>query len=81
MTLTLVLKKRLYHLPFKSYGQCKSFSGQTYIQTDGWTNGQVKNYMPQIHQKVFADKHTYRQMDGQTDGSKTICPRSINAGA
>ena len=29
--------------------------------------------------EVFADKQT--QMDRQTDGPKTICPRSIDAGA
>ena len=67
MTLTLVLKKelhpkeytgemrKLYHLPFKSFGQCKRFCGQTNGQTDLW-------------------------MDRQTDGQKTMCPRSIDAG-
>ena len=30
--------------------------------------------------KVFADKQTDRRMDGQTDGKKTICPGSIDAG-
>ena len=62
MTLTLVLKKRLhpkeytceiwklYHLPFKSYGQCKTLCVQTNEQTDWRTNRWAKNYLPPIYQ-------------------------------
>ena len=61
MTLTLVIKIvfypieyiceiwKLYDLPFKSYGQCKSFCGQTNGRMDWQTNGQAKNYMPPIY--------------------------------
>ena len=31
--------------------------------------------------KVFADKQTGRRMNGQTDGPKTVCLPSIDAGA
>ena len=56
MTLNLVLKKgfypkeyiceirKLYHLPFKSYGQCKKICGQTNGQTDRRTS--QKLYFP-----------------------------------
>ena len=59
-----------------------------FVQTDGQTDGKtsVKQYAPDLlirrHKnmakvKVFADKQT----DRQTNGSKTICPGSIDAGA
>jgi hypothetical protein len=31
--------------------------------------------------KVFADRQTDRQTEGQTDRPKTICPRSFDTGA
>ena len=72
MTLTLVLKKWFYP---KEYINVKYKGSNTY------------HLKAMANVKVFADKQTDRQTDGRTDrwtngrAKKTICLRSIDAGA
>ena len=49
----------------------------THMKYEGPSSYQSKDM---ANVKVFADKQTNKRTDGQTDGPKTICPRSIDAG-
>ena len=68
MTLTLVLKKAFYPKEY-NINYVKYESSITYHS----------KAMADV--KVFADKQMDKWKDGQMDGPKTICSRSIDAGA
>ena len=62
-----------------TYYQQKGFvTRHTHLKYEGHEFYQLKDM---VNVKVFADKQTDNLTNGQKDGPKTTCPRSIDAGA
>ena len=76
-TVTSIFDLDLDRRPLTWYQQEGLVTRYTHVKYAGPNSYQSKDM---ANVKVFVDKQNYKRTDRQTDGLKTICPRSIDAG-